>query len=774
MSPVTTIDGLNSGLNTTEIIDSIMAAERRPAVLMENQKAEQTNIISTLKAFQAKLLAVSTEVAKLSRTSTFEQTSVNLSDEGFLTATASGRVAEGSYDVSVLSLARNHQVASQGFNSEAEAVFGTGTIDIAVGDGSSVAITIDTSNNSLTGIRDAINKAKAGVTASIINDGSDANAYRLVLTGNKTGVKNKISLTSHLSGTTNLNVTTATFDVPESRSVAGTTTSAVSLGATAAYSGASNKTYTFTVAGSGVQTVGSDMITLNWTDGTNSGTIVVSEADTEVELVGTGADGLKLNFGAGALTAGDTFEVGTFAPLLQDASDAKLAIGSASGYGSPITISSETNEFKQVISGLTLNLTKETAVGQTINITTAVNVDGIKSSIKALLDKFNDATKFVDDQNSYNPDTKQAGALLGDYALQTMSYSLRAAVGSRITGLESKYNQLATIGIRTNATGQLVIADPNRLEAAIREDFDAVVNLFVDSGNSSNTGISFVSSTGKTRVGEEFEVNITQAATRGVLRGSGLTSPAATPLTLTTSNNRLKLTVDGLLSDEIVLTARSYNSTADLVREIQAKIDSDAKIGTRGVTVQWVETGADTGYLEITSSQYGSGSSVKMMSAVPDSAQSVLGFGNNNSIVGKDVAGTINGEAADGKGQILTGKEGNAKTEGLKLRVTLDEGQVGAEAEGMVIVAKGIAAKLSDTITSLTQAGEGMLDSRIKSYEKQVQNLTDRIKEFDVRLALRRESLERKWYGMEQALGQLNSLGSYLSGQITSINANWN
>ena len=627
MSPVTTIDGLNSGLNTTEIIDSIMAVERGPAVLMERQKAEQTNIISTLKAFQAKLLALSTEVSKLSRASTFDQTSVQLSDDSFLSATTSGRIAEGSYDISVLSLARNHQIASQGFRSEAEALFGTGTIAIAVGDGSSSQITIDTSNNSLTGIRDAINNAKAGVTASIINDGSDANAFRLVLTANKTGVKNSISLTSSLSGTTNLNVTTATFDLPEARSVAGTTTAAVSLGATAAFSGDTNKTYTFTVAGSGVQTVGSDMITLNWSDGTNSGSIIVSQADTEVELVGPGASGLKLSFGSGNLTAGDTFEVSTFAPLLQTAADAKLAIGSASGYGSPITITSETNEFKQVIAGLTLNLKKETPVGETLKITTSVDVDGIRGSIKALLDKFNDATKFIDDQNSYDPDTKKAGALLGDYSLQTMAYSLRSSVGSRITGLESKYNQLATIGIRTNASGQLVIADPNRLEAAIRTDFDEVVNLFVDSGNSSNNGISFVSSTGKTRVGESFEVNITQAATRGLLRGSGLTSPASTPLTLTTSNNRLKFSVDGLLSDEIVLTARTYNSTADLVREIQAKIDNDPKIGNRGVTAQWVETGAGTGYLEIVSSQYGSGSTVKLTAGIPNSAQTILGFG---------------------------------------------------------------------------------------------------------------------------------------------------
>jgi flagellar hook-associated protein 2 len=59
--------------------------------------------------------------------------------------------------------------------------------------GGTKSITIDSSNNTLTGIRDAINAANIGATASIINDGS-ASPYRLVLTSNNTGLANSLKI----------------------------------------------------------------------------------------------------------------------------------------------------------------------------------------------------------------------------------------------------------------------------------------------------------------------------------------------------------------------------------------------------------------------------------------------------------------------------------------------------------------------------------------------------------------------------------------------------
>jgi flagellar hook-associated protein 2 len=61
------------------------------------------------------------------------------------------------------------------------------------GEQPSATITLDTKDQTLQGIRDAINKANMGVTATIVSDGSD-NPYHLVLTSNKTGEKSSMKV----------------------------------------------------------------------------------------------------------------------------------------------------------------------------------------------------------------------------------------------------------------------------------------------------------------------------------------------------------------------------------------------------------------------------------------------------------------------------------------------------------------------------------------------------------------------------------------------------
>ncbi|WP_395401572.1 flagellar filament capping protein FliD [Pseudoduganella sp. UC29_106] len=63
----------------------------------------------------------------------------------------------------------------------------------------SASVLIDSSNNTLEGIRDAINKANIGVQASIINDGS-ATPYRLVLTSTKSGANASMKITMNGDG----------------------------------------------------------------------------------------------------------------------------------------------------------------------------------------------------------------------------------------------------------------------------------------------------------------------------------------------------------------------------------------------------------------------------------------------------------------------------------------------------------------------------------------------------------------------------------------------
>jgi len=54
-------------------------------------------------------------------------------------------------------------------------------------------VTLEAGDQSLQGIRDAINKANIGVTATIVSDGGD-NPYHLVLTSNKTGAKSSMKI----------------------------------------------------------------------------------------------------------------------------------------------------------------------------------------------------------------------------------------------------------------------------------------------------------------------------------------------------------------------------------------------------------------------------------------------------------------------------------------------------------------------------------------------------------------------------------------------------
>lgn len=774
MPGLSSIDGLSSGLKTTEIIDSILAVERRPAELMEARQAETTNIISAFKAFQAKLLSLNSVAVRLAQRAAFEQYKVDISDDDYLTATANGRVSEGSYDIQVLSVARNHQLASQGFSDQSVSSLGTGTITISVGTGSPRTITVDASNNSLVGIKKAINDAKAGVTATIINDGSKSNSYRLVLTADKTGSANAIKITSNLTGTNNLNFSGATFDSPETVAKNSSSTAAINLGSSATFTGQANKIYTFTVAGSGAKTVGTDVITINWTDGTNSGSIAVTQADAEVSLSGAGADGLKLMLTSGTLYGGDKFQIQSFSPVLQEASDAKISVGSTGGSGSPITVTSETNSFKDVIGGLTLDIKKATAPGESINVKADIDIDAIKKKINEFVDAYNDVNEFIKKQSSYDTESKESGVLFTEYSLQTVQSSMRSILSSRLAGIDGQYNQLYTLGIRSGPDGRLTIRDSAKLEKAIREDIDNITRVFSSSGNSSTEKIEFLSAGTKSKVGEKLDVNITQAATRGRFQGALTADPASIPLTLTSSNNRLKFSIDGLESNEIVLSEKTYTSFDELVAEIQSRIDSDSKIASRGLTVSWQSGSNGTGYLQLQSSTYGSTSKVMVIAAVPNTAVNVLGLAGGFSQNGLDVAGTINGEAATGSGQVLTGSDSNKTTAGLKLRITLAESEVVSGVEGTITLAKGVASKMNDYLGGNTVSDKGLIDRRIKGYEKQLQELKDRITDFDKRLATRREALYAKFYAMEEALSQFNAEGNYLTNQLESMNANWN
>lgn len=187
-----TAAGIGSGLNIAELVSGLVAAEGAPA---ENRLVrKELGIQSNLSAYGtlSSALAQFRETAQALQTeSDFLRRRAVSSNADLFTATADKNAVSGSYSIQVDQLAQSSRVRSDNFDS-GSAIVGTGNLQISVGT-NSFNLTIDGTNSSLAGIRDAINSAEGnlGVTATIINvDGGS----RLILSSATTGVGNDISI----------------------------------------------------------------------------------------------------------------------------------------------------------------------------------------------------------------------------------------------------------------------------------------------------------------------------------------------------------------------------------------------------------------------------------------------------------------------------------------------------------------------------------------------------------------------------------------------------
>ena len=90
-----TIVGITSGLDTAAIVNSLLQVERLPAFLLEARQSETTNKITTYKALEAKLLALSATLTSLRRGAIFDNVSTQVSDDTVLSVTSSGGATNG-------------------------------------------------------------------------------------------------------------------------------------------------------------------------------------------------------------------------------------------------------------------------------------------------------------------------------------------------------------------------------------------------------------------------------------------------------------------------------------------------------------------------------------------------------------------------------------------------------------------------------------------------------------------------------------------------------
>ncbi len=373
-----TFGGISSGLPTQDIIEKLLDLERRPITQLETRKEQFTTRLGIFSDLAEKTRTLRDRLRDLDNLALlgdgpsvdeeFARFSATSTDDTVVSATASGGALPTTLDVRVTALATAERRVSQGFATRTTSV-GTGTFAIKVGSGATTTLTIDSSNNTVEGLVRAINDADAGVTASILNDGSGT-PFRIVLQGNDSGAANALTITPSLAGgTAPVFVTT------------------------------------------------------------------------------------------------------------QDADDAEIVLDPDGS--NPITINSATNTFSDILTGVSLTVSKVSADGTSERITVAPDLDAIVDAIKEIVTAFNDVTSIIQDQFKVDPTTNRGGPLIGDSTLSSLKTRLTSVIANQAgTGSITTAGQ---IGLSLG-DGAALELDEDELRAALESDFDGVRSFFAGTG----------------------------------------------------------------------------------------------------------------------------------------------------------------------------------------------------------------------------------------------------------------------------------------------------
>jgi len=515
------------------------------------------------------------------------------------------------------------------------------------------------------------------------------------------------------------------------------------------------KVYTFTSLKSGSIGV-TKGLELRWEDDAgNSGILKVGGDDYQVGNPIEFDSGLSLVLGEGSVFETDSFSFRTFTPVIQPPQDAEIRLG-ATELGGGLLITNPTNTLEDVIDGVKLNLlsTAEKPVTISVRGDTEKALEGIAEFTEV----YNSTLQFFKDVTRYDKDTQEAAPLQGDRNLPRIQREANRIFIDPIIGLEDQKNMLISIGLKINQEG-LINIDEEKLTNAINDNLSTVADLFRSHGTSENTGIVYLGSSEKTQISgkDGFEIDITSAATRG----SYTTRQALGPVMIDDSNKEIYVTVNGRESEMITLETGTWE-IEDIATDLQRKIINDKSLGKMKVVVT-----SEGGQLKIRSNVTGAKSSVSIR---VENTQNVVNHPlmSGESVVGENVQGTIDGEAMEGSGQILTGAEGT-EYEGLKLYISLTENQIGPGAEGNMIFTKGVGTKVMEYISDVMEPEKGALDIYTKNIEKQLKNYESELEKLEERITKKREKLSLKFAKMESQLGQLKSEQKYLTGQLAKL-----
>ena len=172
-------------------------------------------------------------------------------------------------------------------------------------------------------------------------------------------------------------------------------------------------------------------------------------------------------------------------------------------------------------------------------------------------------------------------------------------------------------------------------------------------------------------------------------------------------------------------------------------------------------------HLALTHDNYGSGYAF----TIQEDTDTGLWTGSQTTAVsagnGLDVAGTINGEAATGSGQILTGDEDETNVDGLVIKYT---GTVTGDV-GEVKLTLGAAELFDRVLYRITDPLEGYVAFKQDSLQDSIKDYETRIEQKEASLNQKMEMMINRFVAMEMAISTIQSQSQWLSAQLNNLYA---
>jgi flagellar hook-associated protein 2 len=199
LSSANSSTGLGQGIDVQQFVQLALAGDQANITALQNnqtalnsQSTALATITSDLNNLQNAALALSDPLGALNAQSATSSNSTVLS------ATASSTASAGSHSITVTSLATTSSYYTAPVAS-ASTPLATGSFQVSVGGGAAATVTINSTNNTLTGLASAINNQNIGVLASVI---TDSNGSRLALVSQTTGAPGDLTVSANTTGLT--------------------------------------------------------------------------------------------------------------------------------------------------------------------------------------------------------------------------------------------------------------------------------------------------------------------------------------------------------------------------------------------------------------------------------------------------------------------------------------------------------------------------------------------------------------------------------------------